>query len=74
MGDDDGVGACIRERALADHAAERLDGGAMVAVPHVEFDDDVVRLRRAARGGREGTEGFERGGAVPRGGEEAEAR
>lgn len=46
----------------------------MVAAPRVEFDDDVVRLRRAARGGREGTKGFERGGAVPRGGEEAEAR
>jgi len=40
----------------------------------VDLDDDVVRLRRAAWGGREGTEGFERGGAVPRGSEEAEAR
>jgi hypothetical protein len=46
----------------------------MFAVPRVEFDDYVVSLRRAAWGGREGTEGFERGGAVPRRGEEAEAR
>jgi hypothetical protein len=73
--DDDGVGAGVRERALPDHAAERLDGGGVVAVPGVEVDEDIVRLGRAVQRRRgEGREGVERRVAVPRGGEEAEAR
>uniref|UniRef100_J3KWQ4 Uncharacterized protein n=1 Tax=Oryza brachyantha TaxID=4533 RepID=J3KWQ4_ORYBR len=54
VGDDDGVGAGVRERAFPDHGAEGLHGGAV-------------------RRGRNGSEGVEGGGVVPRGGEEAEA-
>lgn len=74
MLDDDGVGAGVRERALADHGAEGPHGGGMVGRADVEPHEEVVRLGGAVRLGRDGGEGVERGGVVARGGEEAEAR
>ena len=59
VGDDDGVGACIWERALANHTMERLDGGVMSVVPHGPCHGTPWRPN-----GNRGLHGSEGGGAT----------